>query len=466
MITSRRCRELAAAIALLALFPGCQRVPSRPPPAPGPLPGSFHGALAGIGDSAAVVGPKWWEAFGDPVLNRLVERALTANYDLQEADARLHEARALSLENDAGRGPSVAAIAEYRRQHLPSDLKNDAAMVDQFFVTGFDATWEADLFGRVRSLGAAAHASAEAQAAARGELAVTLAAEVARTYFECCAHQRQLALQKRVIELRGTALDLTRRRAALGTANAADVAAQREINRRRADLTDLQAMVSHSIQRLSVLTNQPADALAPMLAAAVVSTGEPAAPLVQSPAEVLRHRPDVRRAELELVASSAVEDAAQADLLPRLTFNGQLSFYAFGWGVGPHLSWDLFDRRRVKAREAQAGARADAAFARYRAAVLGAVADVENALVDLEAAKVRRDFLATGVEESARGTAGARHRTELGVANRMEILVAEQARAEQEAALAAQESVVRQGWVALFKALGGGWDSQAVAGPQ
>jgi outer membrane protein TolC len=198
-----------------------------------------------------------------------------------------------------------------------------------------------------------------------------------------------------------------------------------------------------------------------VLATSARTDDEPAAPALGTPAELLRGRPDIRQAEQELVASSAIEAASTAGLFPRLTFSGQLSFFAFGWGIGPNLSWDVFDRRHVRARQAQAGARADAAFARYQLAVLAAVEDLENALASLQAAKGRRDAVKSRREEAAKLTEYARRRAELGVSNRIEIVAAEQAEADAASGLAVQEAGVREAWVAVFKALGGGWHGSA-----
>jgi outer membrane protein, multidrug efflux system len=458
----RRRLRAAPLFGAMALLAGCQTPPSRPPPAPpAPLPASFHGTLPpGSGGAAQPISPQWWNSFGDPILTQLETRTLDANYDLRQADARLREARARWLEADSGREPSVGAGVEYRRQHQPPLEKSKDPLLDQYFVSGFDASWEADLFGRVRKLAAAAQADAGAQVAARNDLAITLTAEVARNYFELRGQQESLAAMRRSCTLSAAELELTRRRVALGAANSTDVAgAQQSLDARTADCSSLRAAGADTITRLSLLTAQPVATLRPLLATAAPLPAEPAAPVLGTPADLLRARPDIRQAEQELVASAAVVDAARADLLPRLTFNGQLSFYAFGWGVGPNLTWDVFDRRRVRARQAQAGARADAAFARYQQTVLAAVADVETALTNLAAARDRRDALKSAWQASTKLAADISARAQLGVANRFDVVAAERAEADAAGGLALQEAAVREAWVAVIKALGGGWPS-------
>jgi multidrug efflux system outer membrane protein len=347
---------------------------------------------------------------------------------------------------------------EYRRQHQPPIEKDKEPLLDQYFVSGFDATWEADLFGRVRSLTTAARADVEAEKAACDDLAITIAAEVARNYFELRGQQQSLEANRRSVKWRAIELDLIRRRAAMGVANQMDIDnARRNFDRQRAEGNDLEAAIVRTVQALGVLTAQPAGALKPLLAVPVTPDHEPATPALGTPAELLRSRPDIREAEEELVSSSAVKDASKADLLPRLTFSGQLSFFAFGWGLGPDLTWDVFNRRRVKAREVRAGARADASFARYQLAVLTAVADVENALANLKAARGRRDALKAVSEDSIRLADAMKRRAALGVANKFDEAAAEQTSGDAAGALAAQEAAVNEAWVAVFKALGGGW---------
>lgn len=455
------CASLAGTIALLS---GCQ-TPSHPdsPRPQSPLPSGFQGSLPALkGNAARAVDARWWQAFDDPLLDGLVARAVSANHDLKLADARMREARALWIENGAARWPSVGATVEYRREHQPPIEKDKEPLLDQYFVSGFDATWEADLFGRVRSLTTAARADFEAQNAACDDMAITIAAEVARNYFELRGQQQSLEANRRSVKWRAIELDLIRRRAALGVANPMDIDnARRSLDRQRADGNDLEAAIVRTVQALGVLTAQPAGALKPLLAVPATPDHEPATPALGTPAELLRSRPDIRDAEQELVASSAVKDAAKADLLPRLTFSGQLSFFAFGWGLGPDLTWDVFNRRRIRAREVRASARADASFARYQLAVLTAVADVENALANLKAARGRRDALMSVSEDSTRLAEAVKRRAALGVANKLDEAAAEQTAGDAAGALAAQEAAVDEAWVAVFKALGGGWKAPA-----
>lgn len=456
----RERRRLAVAgfwaVALAALA-GCQSPALRPTATPAPLTAGFHGTLPADVGPPQPVPAQWWTVFHDSILDDLETRTIAANYDLDVAEAHVREALAAWQGASGARHPSVEGDVEYRRQHEPSMLKNNAPLVNQYVITGVDVAWDADLFGRVRDLAAASKAGVDARTAAREELALTLTAEVARTYFSLRGNQQAQADLERAVQLADTAVNLIRSRMVEGVANGVDLAhARRAADAVRAELLPVQAAIDRDLLHLGVLTTQSAAALYAALGRPSPLPAEPAAPRLGQPADLLRARPDVWEAEAALRASSKLAAAATADLLPRLTFSGDLSFYAFGWGVGPRLTWDLFDRRRARARQSEAGARADAAYTRYQQVVLGAVNDVEGALAGLRGARSRRDVLRAAAADATAVAADARRRADLGVANRSNIVAAEQAEAIADATLAAQEAVVRESWVTLMQSLGGG----------
>ncbi|OIQ95676.1 toluene efflux pump outer membrane protein TtgC precursor [mine drainage metagenome] len=451
-------RPLAAG--LLTLLAGCATQPgsaTKPPPA-APLPAAFDGHLTKErGESPAPVARDWWTAFNDATLDRLVSHALSANEDILIADARLREAEAGYAAARTGREPSVDAVAEYRRQHLPPNDRNRDPLISQYAVTGIAASWDADLFGRVRSLAEAARAGVRAGRAARDDAALAVSSALARTYLEYRGEQAALVQAHRIRDLRASEVGWIRRRIDAGLAGRAELAeASMRLDAQDADLADLGREHARTLHRLAVLAAEPADRLRTLLAEPAPLAPEPACPPQPSPALLLSRRADIQQAAQELVAARAVVDASQAELLPRLTFSGQLSFFAFGWGLGPNLQWDLFDRARVKAREARAAAQADEAVARYQRTVRLAVSEVEDALSDLDAARQRRDSL-----KAAAGQAGlladyARQRLAAGLATRIDLADAQVAEARARLELDAQESAVRRAWVGLFTALGGG----------
>lgn len=457
----RFCRTGGLLLAGAALIlGGCQTPPPRPLAAATRLPDAYLGSPPSAGGGDRAIPARWWELFHDAALGRLETRTLTANYDLDAAEARLRAALAAWRGRDAGRRPSVIGDVEYRRQHEAPILKNHAPLLDQYVVTGVDATWDADLFGRVRRLAAAAQADAAARAAARDQLALTLTAEVARTYFDLRGKQQAQVELRQAAKLAGAELKLVRRRMAAGVADGVDLAeARRVLDVAKARLDPLPAGIARDLLHLGLLTAQPARALYRELARPEPLPAEPAAPAVGAPVDLLRARPDIREAAAEVAASGNLAAAARADLLPRLTFSGDLSFYAFGWGVGPQLTWDVFDRSRVRARQARAGADAEAAYARYQETVLAAVNDVERALADLAAARHRQAALRSAWSEAETLAADARRRARLGVANRADIVAAERTQVLAAAALAAQEAAVREGWVSVVCALGAGGGS-------
>ncbi len=458
-------RALLCGLACVALLGGCA-TPSSPTSSQRSavsLPTTFDGRLPGPARPAsAPLTPAWWTSFNDPTLDHLISHALEANETLKIADARLRQAQAEETAARAGPKPSVNAVAQYQRQHLPPNDRNKDPLVSQYAITGFEASWDADLFGRVRNLAAAAHADVQAASAARDNASLAVASELASAYFQFRGDQSALAQARRARELQSSKLPWIQRRISAGEANRTDLAeATLRLDSQDADLADLEQRSAHTLHRLSVLAAEPTETLRTALAQPARLDAEPESPAHASPAALLRHRADIRQAERELVAAHAIDQASRADLFPRLTFNGQLSFFAFGWGLGPTLQWDLFDRSRVKAREARAGAQVDEAFARYQRTVSEAVAQVEDALSDLKTARARRDSLKSAAAEAAKLAAYTRRRAQAGLANRIDIADAEISEARTRLALDSQEALVRQAWVGLFRALGGGWSDDS-----
>lgn len=455
----RAAQPLAAG--LLALLAGCATPPGstgKQPPAP-PLPASFDGRLP-PGAATAPAPVDWWTAFHDATLDQLVTHALAANEDILIADARLREAEAGYAAARTGREPSVDAVAEYRRQHLPPNDRNKDPLISQYAVTGIAASWEADLFGRVRDLAEAARAGVQAGRAARDDAALAVSSALARAYLAYRGEQAALVQGHRIRDLRASEVAWIRRRVDAGLAGRAELAeASIRLDAQDAGLADLERDHARTLHRLAVLAAEPVDHLRSLLADPGPLSPEPACPPAPEPAQLLLRRADIRRAAQELVAARAVDAASRAELLPRLTFSGQLSFFAFGWGLGPNLQWDLFDRARVKAREARAAAQTDEAVARYQRTVREAVAEVEDALSDLDAARQRRDSLKAAADQAALLTTYARQRLAAGLATRIDLADAQVAESSARLELDAQEAAVRRAWVGLFAALGGGGPS-------
>lgn len=410
--------------------------------------------------------PQWWAQFQDPILDTLITRALDSNHDVRIAVARVDQARAFFDEVERDRYPEVTAggSVDRRRQTFPGF--SDEPRVVSTYRAGFDAFWELDVFGRIRSQIRAASANAESFAASLDDVRVSLVAEVARNYFELRGLQHQLDVAERSLTNQRETLRLTTVRRDAGFGEEQDVAsAAARVAGTEATMPPLRAALAERQHRLAVLIGvRPADFgvdLAPRAyppLARALAIGEPDS--------LLRRRPDIRVAERRLAEATAVEGIAAADLYPRITISGFLGFLAgrgslFGksdsaaWAVTPALSWAAFDigSARARLRGTEAGTRE--AVARFEQAVLRALEETENALVGYREDQSRLVKLTDQARESARAAGIARVRYREGAVDFLQLLDAERTELQAEDAVAQSEADVFTSVVGVYKALGG-----------
>ena len=410
--------------------------------------------------------PKWWHQFEDPVLEALESSALESNHDVRIAVARFDQARAAFSDVALDRFPIVGADAavDKRKQVIPGFTDEPREVTT--YRAGFDAFWEVDVFGRVRSAVRAAGATAESYQASLEDVRVIVAAEVARNYFELRGLQQQLAVAERSLNNQRETLRLTRVRREAGIGEEFDVAsAAARVAAIEASLPPIRTAIAAREHRIAVLTGSRPGELQVDLAPRAYPALAKALPLGDVDT-FLRRRPDIRSAERELAAAAAREGVAAADLFPRITITGFLGFLAgrgnlFGqadsraWAVTPALSWSAFDigSARARLRGAEAGTRE--AEARYEQAVLRALEEAENALVGYREQQQRLIKLNDQARESARASSIARARYREGVADFLALLDAERTQLQAEDEVAQAESQVFTSVVAVYKSLGG-----------
>ena len=410
--------------------------------------------------------PRWWRQLEDPVLEQLEDAALAANHDVRSAMARLDEARAVFDESRFNRYPKVTAgaSADLRDQALPGFT--DQPLRINTYRAAFDASWELDLFGRVRAAIAAASANAESFEAALAAVRVSVAADVARSYFELRGLQQRMAvLDRNLINQRET-LRLTTVRRDEGIGEEQDVAsASARVSAIEAELPLLRAALAAREHRLAVLTGRAPGELTVDLApraypvlAKTISLG--------SPDQLLSRRPDVRVAERRLAATAATEGVATADLYPRITISGVLGLLAgrghlFGtsdsraWAITPALQWSAFDLGSARARLRGAHAVTQEALAAYEKTMLLALEEADTALVTYRQQQERLVKLTDEVRESARATSIARARYREGVVDYLSLLDAERTELQAEDGAAQAEADVFTAFVGLYRTLGG-----------
>jgi multidrug efflux system outer membrane protein len=452
---------------------GCAVGPDYRPPVMQTLGAWGHGEQHGVTRAPADL-TAWWRQFDDPMLNTLVERAMGDNLDLKIALAAVREARALRGTAAADRYPTINASGSYARVR---DSENTRPLPRGFdpehnlFVVGLDASWELDVWGRVRRSVEAADATLEAAEDNRRDVLVIVMAEVARNLVEVRTAQQRLLIARSNIQTQQEVVDLTRVRLQAGLATEVDVSqALTLLATTQAQIPALQVSRDQAIHRLAVLVGTPPATLLDELRRVDRIPSAPPIVPVGLPSDLLRRRPDVRRVERELAAATARIGVATADLFPRFSLTGTLGVAAvdaanvFSGGsrfssIGPQVVWPVFAGGRLRASIRVQEARQEAALARYEQTVLEALADTENALVAWGEEHARQQRLAEAVDASQVALTLSRELYVRGLADFLSVLD------NQRSLYAAQDQRVQSegtlvvNLIALYKALGGGWEA-------
>jgi multidrug efflux system outer membrane protein len=428
-------------------------------------------AAEDAGYDAAAPLASFWEVFDDATLNSLVGFSLRTNHDLRIALANLNQARALRRETQLDQLPTVTAQGGRDKVRVSADESTTGEPLTTTLNRGsFDAFWELDLFGRVRRNVEASRASEAAVAADLRALQVSVAAEVARNYFELRGAQEQYAVAQRNAENQTQTLKIAEARFEAGRGTEFDTArSQVLLNNTLATLPILQANIENSIHRLSVLAGEQPAALRDMLAPANALPALPRLVQIGKPDDLLRRRPDIQAAERRLASATALIGVAEGDWFPRVSFTGEIGFAASStdrigdaatatYGFGPSIQWAALDMGRVQARIGQAKAGEQAALAQYEQTVLRALEETENALVSYRETRHQLDYLGASARASNRATELAHKRFEGGATDFLDVLDSERSQLEVEANLARARTSAATGLIALYKALGGGWD--------
>ena len=414
----------------------------------------------------------WWSAFNDPVLSGLMGRVASQNLDVETSFARLEQARAQRRIAGGGRLPSVSASASYARARAssrgPSAVTHDGSSNYDVFEGGFDASWEIDLWGRVRRTVEAATARYDAAGSGTRLALLVVEAELARDYVMLRGSQSQLDVLRDNLEIAGRSVALTRSRFANGVTTRLDVAnAEAQASSIEASIPRVEADRDTLVNAISLLLALPPRALK----TALEPTGALPARLetvsLGIPSELLLRRPDIQQAEHELHAATAEIGVAKADFLPRISLNGNLGSQAFqlssfgGWSarqlsVGPAISLPVFQGGRLRGMLDLRTAEQQEAAIRYQGVVLAAWHEVDDALIGYSAEQRRRDSLARTVEQNEVAFMVAERRYREGAVDFLNVLNV------QKLLLEARSEVIRSNMdasvnlISLFKALGGG----------
>ena len=425
----------------------------------------------------------WWTSFNDPLLNSLVERAVRSNLDLRIAEGRIREARATRVLAASGAWPTVNVSSSYSRNHASANAigspsqnggavaiaPSGATLEQNFYQTGFDASWEIDVFGGIRRSVEAADATLQATVEDWRDVLVSLLGEVAKNYIDLRGSQRRLDVTRDNLKAQLETLELTKVRFQAGLASDLDVAQQEaQANSTAAQIPTLETSLKQAAYGLDVLLGSQPGSLWDELAVEKAIPTLPPEVLVELPAELLRQRPDIRRAERQLAAATAQVGVATADLYPKFSLVGTVGLQSVSasdwftgrsrnWSIGPTVTWPVFDAGRIRANIEIRNAQQEQALGVYEKTVLTAFQDVEVSLVAYAKEQQRSRSLVTAVAANQRALAMANELYIRGLSDFLNVLETQRALSLTENDLAQSQATMASNLVSLYKALGGGW---------
>ena len=470
------------ALAAVALA-GCAVGPDyHPPKARAPANWS-EAQLGGTTNSAATV-VEWWKTFNDPVLNSLVERAVAANYDLRIAEGRLHEARALRAGALFDLGPKIDGSAGYTdvrqsRNSLPfntsgplgSTITSNYLFQTDLYDAHFDASWEIDVFGGKRRALQEANALLASVEEDRRDVLVSVLAEVVRNYVDVRNFQQRLAIANKNIAAQQDAVDIARARFHAGLASELDAKeAEVLLATTQSQVPTFEESLKQAVHRLGVLIGKEPGALLDELSTTAPIPVPPPEVPVGLPSDLLRRRPDVRRAERQLAAATANIGVQTAELFPKFSLTGAAGFQSLSafdwfsggskyWSAGPTVTWRILDLGNVRSQIRTANAQAQQSLAMYDKTVLTSLEDVENAVVAYSKEQVRHRSLQEAVDASRSAVEISNELYKNGLTSFLNVVDAERSLYQAEDELVQSERTVTVNLVALYKALGGGWQT-------
>lgn len=412
---------------------------------------------------------EWWQRLNDPLLNELVLEAVAGNLDVAASKAKIREARASHRQSVGALFPSASGSASATRNRSASASSGSGDTYSQF-QAGFDANWEIDIFGaNRRAVEAARYGMDAAEEELRATL-LTLVGDVAAYYVEARGYQARIALARRTAASQNESAALTRTRLEAGAASAVDVAnAEGQAAGTAAAIPELESAYAQTVHRISVLTGRPPAALAERFKKHA-PIPRPKLPIPTGiPADILLTRPDVRMAERQYAQATAKIGQAEAARYPGVSLTGNIATSglklgdlgnssSISWAFGPTLTVPVFNAGQLAAAVETARAQRDQYFIAYRASVLTALEDVENAIVALAQERIRNGRLASSVERYREAVKLSRSLYEAGSASFLDLLTAERSLYSAEEALIQSRVSITTNYIALNKALGGGWN--------
>ena len=420
-----------------------------------------------IGHTDQQVQAQWWSLLKDPLLTSFMHQAASGNLSLEQARARLLQARASRDISSAGLLPRLDASGSVSWNRIAANRGGGSDITNYFL--GFDANWELDLFGGRRRSVEAAEARIEAGEDDLGDVLVSLFAEVALNYIEVRTYQSRLQIAKNNLAAQEETFAITKARYQSGLTNEFALQQARYlVSSTRAQIPDLRTGFANAANQLAVLLGLTPGALDAQLLEVMPLPMLPASVAVGIPADTLRRRPDIRKAERLLAAQTAQIGVATAELYPSLQLSGSIGLDALSAGklfgsdgsryaFGPSFNWPVFAGGAIEGNIRLQKALQKEALASYKATVLLALKEVENTLVAYVQEQQRFQALAESADAAGQAADLAEIQYQAGLINFTEVLVARRSQLSLEDQLALSKATMTGNLIRLYKALGGGW---------
>ncbi len=409
----------------------------------------------------------WWDTFEDSTLSGLMDRAVRGNLDLREAWARVREARALRGITRADLFPAVDASGSMTASGSGKDA--NLSNTTELYRAAFDATWEIDIFGGLRRSVEAKTADLQATEEDLRDVLVTLLSEVALNYIDARTYQTRLTVAEANLRVQEETWQLTQWRYEAGLSDGLAVQQARyNLESTRSQIPDLRTGIEEAMNRVAVLLGEQPGAVRVEMEKAKPIPKAPANVAVGVPADLLRRRPDVRKAERKLAAETARIGVAKADLYPKLTLNGSVGVEAYSFGkllsssarafnYGPQISWPIFNAGSIRKNiEAQTAVQ-EQALVQYEAAILTSLEDVENAIVALGQEQIKRQSLGETSDAARLAATLAENKYTAGLTDFTSVLDAQRSLLIYQDQTVQSDGAIASNLVRLYKALGGGW---------
>jgi len=469
--TIRFLRWLSLTIAVL-LLAGCASVGPDYVPLDATVSKEWHAPL-NSGLTNEEVDPQalanWWNILNDKELSSLIERAVNGNPNIKEARSRIREARIRRGATRANLFPTLEATGSATWSRI--NKESGSGETNDLYAAGFDSGWELDLFGRVRRSVEAADADLDAAQENLHDVLVSLTAEVALNYIEARTYQKKLAVTKANLEIQHETYCLIQSKYQAGLDDELSVQqARSNLESTHSQIPTLRTGLEEAMNRIAVLLGEQPGALHKYLESDKPVPVVPLKVAVGVPADALRRRPDVRKAERDLAAQTARIGVATADLYPTFTLRGSIGIEALSLGnliaavsrtlnIGPRIAWPIFNAGSIRANIEIQTVLQEQTMIQYETAVLSALEEVENALVAYVEEQIRRESLEQAVDAAKQVLELAQYKYQTGLIDFITVLDAQRSLLDYEEKLIQSTGSITSNLVRLYKALGGGWSS-------